>query len=53
MRLIMQHPIQWRIRSSRYNFPWELRISHRVETLVRRRSLVTGQQLPTKAAACW
>jgi radical SAM superfamily enzyme YgiQ (UPF0313 family) len=52
MRLIMQYPILWRIRSSRYEFPWELQISRSVEKLVRRRSLVTGQPLPTEAAAC-
>jgi anaerobic magnesium-protoporphyrin IX monomethyl ester cyclase len=52
MRLMLQEPIRWRIRSSRYELPWELYVSREVEKLVHRRSLVTGQQLPTEAAAC-
>lgn len=52
LRLLMRTPVQRRIRSSYYEFPWELRIFRQVQKLVRRRSLVTGQQLPTEAAAC-
>jgi anaerobic magnesium-protoporphyrin IX monomethyl ester cyclase len=52
MRAVLQQPVQWRIRSSRYDLPWELQLFHSVEKLEQRRSLVTGQQLPTEAAAC-
>jgi hypothetical protein len=51
MRAVLQRPILWRIRSSHYEFPWELRVSRSMEKLVRRRSLVTGQQLPTESVA--
>jgi anaerobic magnesium-protoporphyrin IX monomethyl ester cyclase len=50
-RVIVQHPVQWRIRTSRYDFPWELQLSRRLEKLVQRRSLVTGQELPTEAVS--
>ena len=36
-----------------YSFPWELWLSHFSERIVRRRSLVTGQELPKEPAnAC-
>ena len=50
-RVIVQHPVQWRIRTSHYDFPWELQLSRRLEKLVQRRSLVTGQELPTEAVS--
>jgi len=39
-------PIRWRIGKNRYSFPWELWVSRTVETVVTRRSLLTGQALP-------
>lgn len=47
--LIVRYPVLWRIRSSQYAFPWEIWFSRYTEKIVRRRSLVTGQQLPTEA----
>jgi anaerobic magnesium-protoporphyrin IX monomethyl ester cyclase len=38
-------PIRWRIGTNRYSFPWELWVSRKVEQLVTRRSLLTGQKL--------
>jgi anaerobic magnesium-protoporphyrin IX monomethyl ester cyclase len=38
-------PIRWRIGRNRYSFPWELWVSRKVEQLVTRRSLLTGQKL--------
>jgi hypothetical protein len=52
-RLAVQAPIRWRLRSSRYSFPWEICLAQVSERLVLRRSLVTGQELPKDAAnAC-
>jgi anaerobic magnesium-protoporphyrin IX monomethyl ester cyclase len=51
--MIVRYPVLWRIRSSKYAFPWEIWFSRYTEKIVRRRSLVTGQQLPTEAVeAC-
>jgi anaerobic magnesium-protoporphyrin IX monomethyl ester cyclase len=49
VHMIVRYPVLWRIRSSQYAFPWEIWFSHFTEKIVRRRSLVTGQQLPTEA----
>ena len=38
-------PIRWRLRSSRFAFPWELWVAKRTERLVTRQSLLTGQTL--------
>ena len=53
VRRIVQTPVRWRLRRSRYAFPWELWLSRTTERLVLRRSLVTGQELPKEpAGAC-
>lgn len=53
VRRIVQAPIRWRLRRSRYAFPWELWLARSTERLVLRRSLVTGQELPKEpASAC-
>jgi radical SAM superfamily enzyme YgiQ (UPF0313 family) len=38
-------PLRWRIRTKRYSFPWELWVGRKIERIVARRSLVTGQPL--------
>ena len=50
IRFLVLRPVWWRLRSSRYSFPWEIWISRLSERLVLRRSLVTGQELPKDAA---
>jgi radical SAM superfamily enzyme YgiQ (UPF0313 family) len=53
VRFLVQTPIRWRLRSSRYSFPWELWLSNLSERIILRRSLVTGQELPKESAnAC-
>jgi radical SAM superfamily enzyme YgiQ (UPF0313 family) len=53
VRRLVQAPVQWRLRRSRYAFPWELWLARTTERLVLRRSLVTGQELPKEpASAC-
>jgi radical SAM superfamily enzyme YgiQ (UPF0313 family) len=53
VRRIVQAPVEWRLRRSRYAFPWELWLARSTERLVLRRSLVTGQELPKEpASAC-
>jgi radical SAM superfamily enzyme YgiQ (UPF0313 family) len=53
IRFAVQMPIRWRLRSSLYGFPWELWLSRLTERIVKRRSLVTGQELPREQAnAC-
>ena len=53
LRRMLGAPIRWRIRTNQYSFPWELWIGRRLEKIVRRRSLVTGQQLKQEGAeAC-
>ena len=53
VRFTVQTPIRWRLRSSRYSFPWELWLSNLSEHIILRRSLVTGQELPKESAnAC-
>ena len=46
LRLIIQSPIRWRLRSNRCFFPWELWLAHFSERMALRRSLITGQELP-------
>lgn len=53
VRRIVEVPVRWRLRRSRYAFPWELWLARSTERLVLRRSLVTGQELPKEpASAC-
>jgi radical SAM superfamily enzyme YgiQ (UPF0313 family) len=53
VRRLIQAPIGWRLRRSRYSFPWELWLTRSTERPVFRRSLVTGQELPKEMAnAC-
>jgi radical SAM superfamily enzyme YgiQ (UPF0313 family) len=49
-RVLVSGPIRWRLDSSLFSFPWELWVSSLSEQLVRRRSLVTGQNLPVLPA---
>jgi anaerobic magnesium-protoporphyrin IX monomethyl ester cyclase len=51
VRRAVLSPIRWRLRSSRYSFPWELWLAQSTERPVQRRSLVTGQPLPKEAAS--
>jgi len=53
LRHVLGAPLRWRLRSNQYSFPWELWVSRKIEKVVRRRSLVTGQPLRTLGAdAC-
>jgi anaerobic magnesium-protoporphyrin IX monomethyl ester cyclase len=53
VRRLVQAPVRWRLKSSRYFLPWELWLARSTERLVLRRSLVTGQELPKEpASAC-
>jgi radical SAM superfamily enzyme YgiQ (UPF0313 family) len=53
VRRAVLSPVRWRLRSSRYSFPWELWLTSATEKIVPRRSLVTGQPLPKETAnAC-
>jgi anaerobic magnesium-protoporphyrin IX monomethyl ester cyclase len=45
LRRALGAPLRWRIRSNKYSFPWELWVGRKLETIVARRSLVTGQPL--------
>ena len=45
VRRILGAPVRWRIGKNRYAFPWELWLSHGVEKVVTRRSLLTGRAL--------
>ena len=38
-------PLRWRLRTNKYSFPWELWVGRKLEKIVTRRSLVTGQPL--------
>jgi anaerobic magnesium-protoporphyrin IX monomethyl ester cyclase len=49
--LTLETTIRWRLQASLFSFPWELWLSKLSEHLVRRRSLVTGQELPVVEAA--
>lgn len=50
-RLLVSEPIRWRINSSLFSFPWELWLSRLTEHLIKRRSLVTGRELPSVESA--
>lgn len=53
VRRVVEAPVRWRLRRSRYAFPWELWLARSTERVVLRRSLVTGQELPKEpVAAC-
>lgn len=53
IRRVVKPAVGWRLRSSRYSLPWELGLASVSARLVRRRSLVTGQELPKESAhAC-
>jgi radical SAM superfamily enzyme YgiQ (UPF0313 family) len=53
LRRALGAPLRWRLRSNLYSFPWELWVGRKLETIVRRRSLVTGQPLGAQGAdAC-
>jgi anaerobic magnesium-protoporphyrin IX monomethyl ester cyclase len=53
VRRALGAPLRWRLRANQYSFPWELWIGRKLEKIVRRRSLVTGQPLgPQGADAC-
>lgn len=50
IRRMLGAPVRWRLRSNQYSFPWELWIGRKLEKVVKRRSLVTGQQLSNEGA---
>jgi anaerobic magnesium-protoporphyrin IX monomethyl ester cyclase len=50
-KLIVSEPIRWRINSSLFYFPWELWLSRLTERVSKRRSLVTGGDLPPAESA--
>jgi anaerobic magnesium-protoporphyrin IX monomethyl ester cyclase len=53
VRRVLGAPLRWRLRSNRYSFPWELWVGRKLEKIVTRRSLVTGQPLGEQGAdAC-
>jgi anaerobic magnesium-protoporphyrin IX monomethyl ester cyclase len=53
IRRALGAPIRWRLKTNKYSFPWELWVGRRLEKIVTRRSLVTGQPLkPEGAEAC-
>jgi anaerobic magnesium-protoporphyrin IX monomethyl ester cyclase len=49
--LLITTPIRWRLDASLFYFPWELWLSRLSEQIVRRRSLITGQELPVVESA--
>ena len=53
IRRALGAPVRWRLRSNQYAFPWELWVGRKLEKIVRRRSLITGQRLSAEGAeAC-
>jgi len=53
LRRALGAPLRWRLKTNKYFFPWELWVGRRLEQIVTRRSLVTGQPLkPEGAEAC-
>jgi len=46
--MVIQPPIRWRLRFALFSFPWELWVAKLSEHLIRRRSLVTGTELPVQ-----
>jgi radical SAM superfamily enzyme YgiQ (UPF0313 family) len=47
--MAIRQPVRWRIHASFYSLPWEIWLASFSEHIVRRRSLITGQTLPTEA----
>ena len=47
---LVSAPIRWRLNTSLFSFPWELWVSNLSEHVVKRRSLVTGEELPAESA---
>ena len=47
---VLETTIRWRLQFSLFSVPWELWLTRLTEHLVRRRSLVTGQELPVEVA---
>jgi len=47
VRRALGAPLRWRIRSTKYSFPWELWVAKSFEKITTRRSLLTGQTLST------
>lgn len=47
---LVRAPIRWRLQSSFFSFPCEIWLAQLSEQIVKRRSLVTGQALPTEPA---
>jgi radical SAM superfamily enzyme YgiQ (UPF0313 family) len=45
LRRALGAPLRWRLRANQYSFPWELWVGRKLEKIVTRRSLVTGQPL--------
>jgi hypothetical protein len=53
LRRALGAPLRWRLRANKYSFPWELWVGRKLEKIVTRRSLVTGQPLSREGAeAC-
>ncbi|HMI52285.1 MAG TPA: radical SAM protein [Candidatus Saccharimonadales bacterium] len=53
VRRVLGAPLRWRLRTNKYSFPWELWVGKKIEKVITRRSLVTGQPLgPEGAEAC-
>ena len=50
LRRVLGAPLRWRLRSNKYFFPWELWVGRKLEKIVTRRSLVTGQPLGAQGA---
>ncbi len=48
--ILVCNPIRWRLRASLFFFPWELWLSQLSEHIVKRRSLITGAELPVGSA---
>ena len=49
--LLLSTPIRWRLNASLFSCPWELWLSQFTEHIVKRRSLVTGGELPAVESA--
>jgi anaerobic magnesium-protoporphyrin IX monomethyl ester cyclase len=47
LRRMLGAPLRWRIRASKYSFPWEIWVAKSLEKVTTRRSLLTGQTLST------
>jgi len=45
LRKILSASLEWRLRTSRFAFPWEVLVAGLVNRVVTRRSLITGQPL--------